>query len=145
ASLLEFSLLNMSLRNRENDEKSSPKSLREILEDSRQNGRSSDGGLDSALRYHSDKQSEISANMIQMARALKAQTLAAKGIIKRDVQTLQNSKMSAERNASALKRASDNMATCSKEGTNWCLVILVVVVLMIFINMVLFMKIMKKN
>uniref|UniRef100_A0A146L0W0 Vesicle transport protein USE1 n=2 Tax=Lygus hesperus TaxID=30085 RepID=A0A146L0W0_LYGHE len=144
-SFLEFSLLNMSLRNGESDEKSSPKSLRELLEDSRRNNRSSDGGLDSALRYHSDKQSEISANMIQMARALKTQTLAANSIIHRDVRSLQNAKLTAEQNASALERASNKMAACSKDGMNWSLVLLVVVVLMIFINMVLFMKFMKKN
>ncbi|BES93641.1 unconventional SNARE in the ER 1 homolog [Nesidiocoris tenuis] len=125
------------------------KSMREELDLSRTRGgrdrRARNYSPERLLKYHDDQQAHITESMLQMASTLKSQSVDANQIIKRDVRRLESAKVAAEDNTGALTSASSRLATCSKDNTNWCLIILVIVVFMIFINMVIFIKFMKKS
>nr|CAD7404203.1 unnamed protein product [Timema poppensis] len=101
--------------------------------------------LDVLLKYHHSMREKIADNMLLMVRNLKEQSQLASTIIKKDVETVQKSSKQSDQNFDRLKGASDRLAEHSRRAWKCWMWIMIALVMIIFINMVLFMKVMKKK
>ncbi|NWI89581.1 USE1 protein, partial [Pitta sordida] len=100
--------------------------------------------LDAVLQHHQDMQEKLAEEMLNLARSLKNNTLAAQNVIKQDNQTLSHSLRMADQNFEKLKDESDRLEQHAKKSVNWLLWIMLIVVCFIFISMILFIRIFPK-
>ncbi|KAJ8717883.1 hypothetical protein PYW07_005813 [Mythimna separata] len=106
---------------------------------------SSQEDIDSLLKYHQNMQEKVAENMVMLTKSLKEQSQIASTIIKGDTEALKKSSDLTDRNLSSLKQESDRLQEHSKSAWKCWLWIMLACVLVIFLNMVLFMKVMKKR
>lgn len=92
------------------------------------------------------RQEEVSQDMLTVMRNMREQTELAGKIIRQDTKTLEKSSNTMSKNYTHLQKESSRLETLiSKSGWNCWMWILVVIMIVIFINMVFFMKVMKKR
>ncbi|NP_001040358.1 embryonic development factor [Bombyx mori] len=101
--------------------------------------------IDSILKYHQNMQEKVAENMVMLTKNLKEQSQMASTIIKADTEALKKSSDLTDRNLSSLKVESERLQEHSRSAWKCWLWIMLAVVMVIFINMVLFMKVMKKR
>ncbi|KAJ8717236.1 hypothetical protein PYW08_005635 [Mythimna loreyi] len=106
---------------------------------------SSQEDIDSLLKYHQNMQEKVAENMVMLTKSLKEQSQIASTIIKGDTEALKKSSDLTDRNLSSLKQESDRLQEHSRSAWKCWLWIMLAIVMVIFINMVLFMKVMKKR
>ncbi|CAD0203185.1 unnamed protein product [Chrysodeixis includens] len=106
---------------------------------------SSQEDIDSLLKYHQNMQEKVAENMVMLTKSLKEQSQIASTIIKGDTEALKKSSDLTDRNLSSLKVESDRLQEHSRSAWKCWLWIMLAIVMVIFINMVLFMKVMKKR
>jgi len=101
--------------------------------------------LDQVLKYQEDVQNKIAEEMLHFTKTLKEQSQLANKIIKKDTEVVSNSALLTEENSSKLLVESSKLAEHNKRAWKCWMWIMLLIVLVVFINMVLFMKIMKKS
>ncbi|XP_022198102.1 vesicle transport protein USE1 [Nilaparvata lugens] len=101
--------------------------------------------LDVLLKYHHSVQEKIADEMLVLARNMKEQSKLANVIIKNDTASVEKSSELAENNFSNLRKESERLQEHSRSSFKCWLWIMLIAVLVIFINMVLFMKVMRKR
>lgn len=101
--------------------------------------------VDSILKFHQNMQEKVAENMVMLTKSLKEQSQIASTIIKRDTEALHKSSSLAERNMATLKLESERLQEHSKSAWKCWLWVMLAIVMTIFINMVMFMKVMKKK
>ncbi|XP_076726737.1 vesicle transport protein USE1 [Callospermophilus lateralis] len=100
--------------------------------------------LDLVLQRHQNLQEKLSEEMLDLARSLKTNTLAAQSVIKKDNQTLSHSLKMADQNLEKLKTESERLEQHAQKSVNWLLWAMLIIVCFIFISMILFIRIMPK-
>lgn len=106
---------------------------------------SSQEDIDSILKYHQNMQEKVAENMVLLTKSLKEQSQIASTIIRGDTEALKKSSDLTDRNLMSLKKESEKLQEHSRSAWKCWLWIMLAVVMVIFINMVLFMKVMKKR
>ncbi|XP_061883448.1 vesicle transport protein USE1 [Entelurus aequoreus] len=96
--------------------------------------------LDAILAHQHNLQEKIAEDMLNLARNLKNNTLAAQSIIKQDNQTLGQSMRQADVNLEKLKTESERLEQHAKKSVNWLLWLMLVLVSFTFISMILFIR-----
>uniref|UniRef100_A0A671T9B0 Vesicle transport protein USE1 n=1 Tax=Sinocyclocheilus anshuiensis TaxID=1608454 RepID=A0A671T9B0_9TELE len=102
--------------------------------------RQSTAELDAILQHHKNLQEKLADDMLNLARNLKNNTLAAQNIIKQDNQTLTQSMRQADMNFEKLKTESERLEQHAKKSVNWFLWLMLIVVSFTFISMILFIR-----
>ncbi|XP_061739120.1 vesicle transport protein USE1 [Nerophis ophidion] len=102
--------------------------------------RQSAAELDAILAHQHNLQEKIAEDMLNLARNLKNNTLAAQSIIKQDNQTLGQSMRQADVNLEKLKTESERLEQHAKKSVNWLLWLMLVLVSFTFISMILFIR-----
>ncbi|XP_059612050.1 vesicle transport protein USE1 [Phlebotomus argentipes] len=97
-----------------------------------------------AMKHFADIQEKIAENMISLTSNLKEQTQTANRIIKNDVETVKKSTSLTESNFGSLKTKSEKLKEHSKRACKCWVWMMIGFVMMIFIFMVFFIKVMKK-
>ncbi|PWA20757.1 hypothetical protein CCH79_00007129 [Gambusia affinis] len=103
--------------------------------------RQSAAELDAVLQHHHNLQEKLAEDMLNLARNLKNNTLAAQNIIKQDNQTLSQSMRQADLNFEKLKTESERLEQHAKKSVNWLLWLMLILVSFTFISMILFIRI----
>lgn len=106
--------------------------------------RQSAAELDAVLQQHHNLQEKLAEDMLNLARNLKNNTLAAQNIIKQDNQTLSQSMRQADMNFEKLKTESERLEQHTKKSVNWFLWLMLILVSFVFISMILFIRIFPK-
>uniref|UniRef100_A0A667YAT1 Vesicle transport protein USE1 n=1 Tax=Myripristis murdjan TaxID=586833 RepID=A0A667YAT1_9TELE len=106
--------------------------------------RQSAAELDAVLQHHHNLQEKLAEDMLNLARNLKNNTLAAQNIIKQDNQTLSQSMRQADLNFEKLKTESERLEQHTKKSVNWLLWLMLILVSFTFISMILFIRIFPK-
>ncbi|XP_056133881.1 vesicle transport protein USE1 [Lampris incognitus] len=106
--------------------------------------RQSAAELDAVLQRHHNLQEKLAEDMLNLARNLKNNTLAAQNIIKQDNQTLSQSMRQADLNFEKLKTESERLEQHTKKSVNWVLWLMLILVSFTFISMILFIRIFPK-
>ncbi|XP_058460035.1 vesicle transport protein USE1 [Malaya genurostris] len=101
--------------------------------------------LEQTVKEYSDVQEQIAENMLLLTRHLKEQTETANKIIKKDTEIVSKSTKLTDQNMSSLSSESTKLQESSKKAWKCWMWLMIGLVMMIFIFMVLFMKIMKKK
>ncbi|XP_060797181.1 vesicle transport protein USE1 [Neoarius graeffei] len=96
--------------------------------------------LDAVLQHHNSLQEKLAEDMLNLARNLKNNTLAAQNIIKQDNQTLSQSMRQADVNFEKLKTESERLEQHAKKSVNWLLWLMLILVSFTFISMILFIR-----
>ncbi|KAB5559051.1 hypothetical protein PHYPO_G00024400 [Pangasianodon hypophthalmus] len=96
--------------------------------------------LDAVLQHHHSLQEKLAEDMLNLARNLKNNTLAAQNIIKQDNQTLSQSMRQADLNFEKLKTESERLEQHAKKSVNWFLWLMLILVSFTFISMILFIR-----
>uniref|UniRef100_A0A3B3ZTW1 Vesicle transport protein USE1 n=1 Tax=Periophthalmus magnuspinnatus TaxID=409849 RepID=A0A3B3ZTW1_9GOBI len=97
--------------------------------------------LDAVLQHHHNLQEKLAEDMLNLARNLKNNTLAAQNIIRQDNQTLSQSMRQADLNFEKLKTESERLEQHTKKSVNWLLWLMLILVSFTFISMILFIRI----
>ncbi|EDV41118.1 uncharacterized protein Dana_GF23584 [Drosophila ananassae] len=105
----------------------------------------SSNDMTEAAKYYTTAQEKITEHMLSLTRNLKEQTETANRIIRRDTEVVSRSSGMAERNINSLSKEADKLEQHSKKAYKCWLWLMIVFVIVTFIGMVLFMKIMKKK
>lgn len=100
---------------------------------------------DELLKYHENMQQKITEDMLLLTRNLKEQSQTANKIIKTDTEVVGRSTELAQQNFSKLTVESAKLGEHSRKAWKCWMWLMLAAVLIIFINMVFFMKIMKKK
>ncbi|XP_060934263.1 vesicle transport protein USE1 [Limanda limanda] len=103
--------------------------------------RQSAAELDAVLQHHHNLQEKLAEDMLNLARNLKNNTMAAQNIIKQDNQVLSQSMRQADLNFEKLKTESERLEQHTKKSVNWLLWLMLVLVSFTFISMILFIRI----
>ncbi|XP_033478706.1 vesicle transport protein USE1 [Epinephelus fuscoguttatus] len=103
--------------------------------------RQSAAELEAVLQHHHNLQEKLADDMLNLARNLKNNTLAAQNIIKQDNQTLSQSMRQADMNFEKLKTESERLEQHTKKSVNWLLWLMLILVSFTFISMILFIRI----
>lgn len=103
------------------------------------------GDVDEVLKYHENKQQKITEEMLSLTRTLKEQSETANKIIKMDTEVVSRSTELAQQNFNKLSVESVKLGEHSKKAWRCWMWLMLVIVLIVFINMVLFMKVVKKK
>ncbi|KAJ8277350.1 hypothetical protein GJAV_G00074240 [Gymnothorax javanicus] len=106
--------------------------------------RQSAAELDAVLQHHHNLQEKLAEDMVNLARNLKNNTLAAQSIIKQDNQTLKQSMRHADLNFEKLKTESERLEQHTKKSVNWFLWLMLILVCFTFISMILFIRLFPK-
>ncbi|KAH8288074.1 hypothetical protein KR018_011511 [Drosophila ironensis] len=101
--------------------------------------------MNEAAKYYTNAQEKITEHMLSLTRNLKEQTETANRIIRKDTEVVSRSSGMAERNLNSLSKEADKLEQHSKKAYKCWLWLMIVFVIVTFIGMVLFMKIMKKK
>ncbi|CAG9766305.1 unnamed protein product [Ceutorhynchus assimilis] len=131
------------------DEFNNPIATREALFEMRQRNVSKPGidstDLDQVLKYQEDIQTRIAEEMLDFTKTLKEQSEIANKIIKQDTEVLTNSTNITDKNFAKLATESTKLEEHSKRAWKCWMWVMLLIVLVVFMNMVLFMKVMKKS
>uniref|UniRef100_A0A0K8TTI2 Vesicle transport protein USE1 n=1 Tax=Tabanus bromius TaxID=304241 RepID=A0A0K8TTI2_TABBR len=98
-----------------------------------------------AMKYFTDQQEKITEDMLALTRSLKEQTETANKIIKRDTEIVTKSTQISENNIGSLSKEAEKLQDHSRRAWKCWMWLMIGLVMVIFIFMVLFMKIMKKR
>ncbi|KAJ8977303.1 hypothetical protein NQ317_009321 [Molorchus minor] len=101
--------------------------------------------MDELIHYHDKAQQKITDDMLALTKNLREQSETANKIIRKDTEVVSRSTQLTEQNYSNLTVESSKLAEHSKRAWKCWLWIMLAVVVIVFINMVLFMKVMKKK
>ncbi|KAI8040571.1 vesicle transport protein USE1 [Drosophila gunungcola] len=101
--------------------------------------------MNEAAKYYTKAQEKITEHMLSLTRNLKEQTETANRIIRRDTEVVSRSTGMADRNINSLGKEAEKLEQHSKKAYKCWLWLMIVFVIVTFIGMVLFMKIMKKK
>lgn len=104
-----------------------------------------DEDLDAILKYNRNIQEKIAENMLSMTSSMKEQALAANAIIKKDIGALETSDKLTDINAVKLKKESLKLEEHTNSKWRCWVWLMIAFVLVVFFNMVLFMKVAKKK
>ncbi|XP_039315086.1 vesicle transport protein USE1-like isoform X3 [Solenopsis invicta] len=104
-----------------------------------------DEDLDAILKYNRNIQEKIAENMLSMTGTMKEHALAANAIIKKDIGKLEMSDKLTDVNAIKLKKESLKLEEHTKSKWRCWVWIMIAFVLVVFFNMVLFMKMARKK
>ncbi|XP_040897191.1 vesicle transport protein USE1 isoform X1 [Toxotes jaculatrix] len=102
--------------------------------------RQSAAELDAVLQHHHNLQEKLAEDMLNLARNLKNNTMAAQNIIRQDNQTLNQSMRQADLNFEKLKTESERLEQHTKKSVNWLLWLMLILVSFAFISMILFIR-----
>ncbi|XP_055376208.1 vesicle transport protein USE1 [Condylostylus longicornis] len=102
-------------------------------------------GMDQTMKYYSNVQEKITEDMLALTRSLREQTATANQIIKKDTETISQSSHISDKNYDSLAKESEILQHHSSRACNCWKWLMIVSVIIIFIFMVLFMRIMKKK
>ncbi|XP_016973136.1 vesicle transport protein USE1 [Drosophila rhopaloa] len=101
--------------------------------------------MNEAAKYYTNAQEKITEHMLSLTRNLKEQTETANRIIRKDTEVVSRSAGMADRNINSLGKEAEKLEQHSKKAYKCWLWLMIVFVIVTFIGMVLFMKIMKKK
>ncbi|XP_068149536.1 vesicle transport protein USE1 [Drosophila tropicalis] len=101
--------------------------------------------MNEAVKYYNNAQTKITEHMLSLTRNLKEQTEAANRIIRKDTEVVSRSTGMADRNINSLGKEAEKLEHHSRNAYKCSLWLMIVFVIITFIGMVLFMKIMKKK
>lgn len=97
------------------------------------------------IKYQEEQQNKIAEEMLVFTKTLKEQSEVANRIIKKDTVVASNAADLTEKNFSKLVVESAKLEEHSKRAWRCWMWVMLGIVLILFINMVLFMKVMKKS
>ncbi|XP_066590122.1 vesicle transport protein USE1 [Prorops nasuta] len=97
------------------------------------------------LTYNRNIQEKVAENMILMTSNMKEHALAASAVIKKDINSLEKSDKLSDINVNKLKSESLKLEEHTKSNWRCWLWLMIAFVLVVFFNMVLFMKVAKKK
>ncbi|XP_073837447.1 vesicle transport protein Use1 [Musca autumnalis] len=103
------------------------------------------GDQGEAVKFIRDNQEKITEHMLSLTRNLKEQTETANKIIRKDTEMMSRSAGMTERNISALNKETEKLEDHSRNAWKCWMWLMIVFVIVTFIGMVLFMKIVKKK
>lgn len=103
------------------------------------------GEQSEAVKYIRDNQEKITEHMLSLTRNLKEQTETANKIIKKDTEMMSRSSGMTDRNINALNKETEKLEDHSRNAWKCWMWMMIVFVIVTFIGMVLFMKIVKKR
>ncbi|KAL9905390.1 vesicle transport protein USE1 isoform X2 [Glossina fuscipes] len=121
---------------------------RELLEESvrkRKPLQNDSGEQSEAVKYMRENQKKITEHMLSLTRNLKQQTVTANQIIKKDTEMVSHSSGMADRNIGALNKETEKLEDHSRNAWKCWMWMMITFVIVTFIGMVLFMKIVKKK
>lgn len=101
--------------------------------------------LEQTVKQYSDVQEKLAEDMLLLTRNLKEQSEISNKIIKQDTENLGKSTKLTDQNMSSLSTESAKLQESSSKAWKCWMWLMIGLVMMIFIFMVLFMKIMKKK
>ncbi|XP_048509980.1 vesicle transport protein USE1 isoform X2 [Athalia rosae] len=101
--------------------------------------------LDAILKYNRNIQEKIAENMLSMIGNMKEHALTASTVIRKDIGSLEKSEKLTDLNTEKLKTESVKLEEHTKSNWRCWVWVMVAFVLVVFFNMVLFMKISKKK
>ncbi|XP_026296860.1 vesicle transport protein USE1 isoform X2 [Apis mellifera] len=104
-----------------------------------------DDDLDALLKYNRNIQEKIAENMLSMTSSIKEHALAANAIIKKDIGLLEKSDKLTDINTNKLKTESLKLQEHTQSYWRCWMWVMIAFVLVIFFNMVLFIKVAKKR
>ncbi|KOC66716.1 Vesicle transport protein USE1 [Habropoda laboriosa] len=104
-----------------------------------------DDDLDALLKYNRNIQEKIAENMLSMTSSMKEHALAANAIIKKDISSLERSDKLTDANTDKLKTESLKLQEHTQSYWRCWMWVMIAFVLVVFFNMVLFMKLAKKK
>ncbi|XP_013118700.1 vesicle transport protein USE1 [Stomoxys calcitrans] len=105
----------------------------------------SSGDQSEAVKFIRDNQEKITEHMLSLTRNLKEQTETANKIIKKDTEMMSRSAGMTDRNISALNKETEKLEDHSRNAWKCWMWLMIIFVIVTFIAMVLFMKIVKKK
>ncbi|KAM7358418.1 vesicle transport protein Use1 [Cochliomyia hominivorax] len=103
------------------------------------------GEQSEAVKYIRENQEMITEHMLSLTRNLREQTETANRIIKKDTEMVSRSAGMADRNIGALNKETEKLEDHSRNAWKCWMWLMIVFVIVTFIIMVLFMKIVKKK
>lgn len=103
------------------------------------------GDQGEAVKFIRDNQEKITEHMLSLTRNLKEQTETANKIIRKDTEMMSRSAGMTDRNISALNKETEKLEDHSRNAWKCWMWLMIVFVIVTFIGMVLFMKIVKKK
>lgn len=103
------------------------------------------GEQSEAVKYIRENQEMITEHMLSLTRNLREQTETANRIIKKDTEMVSRSAGMADRNIGALNKETEKLEDHSRNAWKCWMWLMIVFVIVTFIVMVLFMKIVKKK
>ncbi|XP_056639078.1 vesicle transport protein USE1 [Diorhabda sublineata] len=106
---------------------------------------SNSGDFDKVIEHNENIQRKITEDMLHLTMTLKEQSEISNRIIKKDTEVVSKSTEITENNFGKLSVESSKLAEHSKRAWKCWMWIMLVAVVIVFINMVLFMKLMKKR
>ncbi|XP_072395888.1 vesicle transport protein USE1 isoform X2 [Diabrotica undecimpunctata] len=101
--------------------------------------------FDQVIEFHENMQRKITEDMLHLTKTLKEQSETANKIIKKDTEAVSKSSELTDKNFDKLSIESSKLAEHSKRAWKCWMWIMLAMVVAVFINMVLFMKVMKKK
>lgn len=101
--------------------------------------------LEQTVKQYSDVQEKLAEDMLLLTRNLKEQSEISNKIIKQDTENLSKSSKLTDQNMTSLSTESTKLQESSSKAWKCWMWLMIGLVMMIFIFMVLFMKIMKKK
>ncbi|CAL7948523.1 unnamed protein product [Xylocopa violacea] len=104
-----------------------------------------DDDLDALLKYNRNIQEKIAENMLSMTSSIKEHALAANAIIKKDIGLLERSDKLTDTNTTKLKTESLKLQEHTQSYWRCWMWVMIAFVLVVFFNMVLFMKVARKK
>ncbi|XP_043254882.1 vesicle transport protein USE1 [Colletes gigas] len=104
-----------------------------------------DDDLDALLKYNRNIQEKIAENMLSMTSSMKEHALAVNAIIKKDIGFLEKSDKLTDVNTAKLKTESLKLQEHTSSQWRCWMWVMIAFVLVVFFNMVLFMKFAKKR
>jgi SNARE protein 1 len=96
-------------------------------------------------KYYDNIQEKLGEEMLALTRNLKEHTLTASKIIKKDTEVITRSAKSAHQNIGSLEKESKKLNEHNRRACKCWMWMMIGLVIIIFIGMVLFMKLMKKK
>lgn len=103
------------------------------------------GEQSEAVKYIRENQEMITEHMLSLTRNLREQTETANRIIKKDTEMVSRSAGMTDRNIGALNKETEKLEDHSRNAWKCWMWLMIVFVIITFIAMVLFMKIVKKK
>ncbi|XP_012276005.1 vesicle transport protein USE1 [Orussus abietinus] len=101
--------------------------------------------LDAIIKYNRNIQEKIAENMLLMTNNMKEHAQTASAIIRKDITSLEKSDKLTDTNVNKLKKESIKLEEHTKSTWRCWVWVMVAFVLIVFFNMVLFMKVAKKK